>query len=545
MGHPSKQAGYGMLLALVILVLGSLYGLMQGLSEATAQNKRDDHDQVVLRQARDAFIARAALDANRPGSLPCPDLNDDGIAELLAGNACPAYIGRVPWRTLQLPDLRDSTGERLWYVLSQPFTDSSTSIINSDIQGTLVMTGLAPATNIIALVLAPGAALDVAGAAQDRSPVGRNVAANYLEDENRDAANVVYVARPTCAAADCAGGPFNDNVLAINARDLFPIVENMVAKRLETDIAPLIRYYRDRWAALGGPGFFPFAVPFNPGLPGGLPAAASFCGTSGEASGHLPGTVSCFSWNPAGAVVAETGPPSGRYLGGDCSTPAPPGEPDAMRLAALKCTIHYTGGSPAPLITITIPPLQNAGATLVVAEQGMVRFGTAPSYLDPAWGGLKIAGVTGADISVEYSGNLPVQPVGGSYTATITIPVYSAQTRYQQTAGVDTSWYFNNEWYRNTYYAVVPQRLPGGAGTCTAGTDCLTVTNFPVPNNNKQAVLVLGGQALVGAARPSTTLANYFEGDNDEAAAPPAALGTFVQQRRTTAFNDKVVVVAP
>jgi hypothetical protein len=75
--------------------------------------------------------------------------------------------------------------------------------------------------------------------------------------------------------------------------------------------------------------------------------------------------------------------------------------------------------------------------------------------------------------------------------------------------------------------------------------DCLTVTNHPAPSDDKQAVLVLGGQALLGAARPNTTLANYFEGDNDEAAAPPAAPGTFVKQRRTTAFNDKIVVVAP
>ena len=165
----TRQCGYGVLIALVILVLGSLYGLTRGLSQATAQTKHDDHDQAVLRQARDALVARAALDVNRPGSLPCPDTNDNGSAELLAGNACPSYIGRLPWQTLGLPDLRDSTGERLWYVLSQPFTDSSASVINSDTQGTVTMTGLAPATNVIALVFAPGAALG----GQNRSGAGR------------------------------------------------------------------------------------------------------------------------------------------------------------------------------------------------------------------------------------------------------------------------------------------------------------------------------------------------------------------------------------
>jgi hypothetical protein len=550
-GAPARQSGYAMLLALVILVLGSLYGLMQGLSEATAQNKREDHDQAVLRQARDALIAYSALRPNRPGALPCPDANNDGDSEGAACGLPSTRTGRLPWRTLGLPDLRDSAGETLWYAVSRCFLERpyGTDLadcpngyrINSDLRGGLSVTGLAPQNEVVAIIFAPGAALG----GQDRSPAGSLNPANYLEGENGDATNDLFATLTACVGADCPGGPFNDKVLVIRAQDLFPVVENMVAKRLETEIAPLTRYYRDRWAALGGPGFFPFAVPFDPGLPGGLPAAAAFCGTPGLAGGHPPGTVSCFSWNPGGATVAESGPPSGLYLGGDCSTPAPPGEPDALRLAALKCTIHYDGGAPAPIVTITIPPLQNAGATLVVAEQGMVRFGTAPLYLDPAWGALSITGVTGADISVQYAGSLPAQPVGGTYTATITIPVYSAQTRYEQTAGVDTAWFFANEWFRNTYYAVVPQRLPGGAGSCTAGVDCLTVTNHAAPSDDKQAVLVLGGQVLLGAARPNTTLANYFEGDNDEAAAPPAALGTFVQQRRTTAFNDKVVVVAP
>jgi hypothetical protein len=234
------------------------------------------------------------------------------------------------------------------------------------------------------------------------------------------------------------------------------------------------------------------------------------------------------------------------FQGGACEA-ALAGEPDAVRIAALKCTVHYWGGSPAPSVTITIPPLQNAGATLTVAEQSTVRFGTSPSYLDAPWGALTTMAVTGADVTVQYSGTVPAQLIGSSYTATITIPVYTAQTRFQQTAGVDTSWFFDNEWYRNTYYAVVPQRLPGGAGTCIAGSDCLTVTNLAGANNDKQVVFVLAGQALTGVARPIATLANYFEGDNveDVGAPAPAVLGTFVRQRRSAAFNDKVVVVAP
>jgi hypothetical protein len=126
---------------------------------------------------------------------------------------------------------------------------------------------------------------------------------------------------------------------------------------------------------------------------------------------------------------------------------------------------------------------------------------------------------------------------------TITIPVYAAQTRYQQTAGVDTAWFFDNEWYRDTYYAVVPQRLPGAGGACAPGLNCLTVLNFPGTPDDKQAVLVLAGRSINGVTRPTAILADYFELENDEVAGP--TLGTFERRLRSRTFNDKVAVIAP
>jgi hypothetical protein len=127
---------------------------------------------------------------------------------------------------------------------------------------------------------------------------------------------------------------------------------------------------------------------------------------------------------------------------------------------------------------------------------------------------------------------------------TITFPLYSAQARFQQAPNnVDTSWFFANEWYRNAYYAVVPQRLSSGVGACTPGVDCLTVLNQPGINNDKQVLLVLSGRANNGVPRATAVLADYFELENDEVAGP--TVGTFVRQLRSTTFNDKVVVVAP
>ena len=63
------------------------------------------------------------------------------------------YIGRLPWRTLGLPDLRDSSGERLWYAVSRQFARNPTCMPNcpltSDTLGQLTVTGIAPATNVV------------------------------------------------------------------------------------------------------------------------------------------------------------------------------------------------------------------------------------------------------------------------------------------------------------------------------------------------------------------------------------------------------------
>jgi hypothetical protein len=70
-----RQGGFIAVLMLVILVVGSLYLVVSGLSTtaAEAELQRGDVTALALQQAKEALIARAALDVNRPGSLPCPD----------------------------------------------------------------------------------------------------------------------------------------------------------------------------------------------------------------------------------------------------------------------------------------------------------------------------------------------------------------------------------------------------------------------------------------------------------------------------------------
>lgn len=125
--EPSRQHGGALLLALVAIVLALLSAGAAALSVAGLAGQRDRASERALAQAREALIAYAAdrpIDARvGPGYLPCPDLDDDGWAESTCGSLSgdigqPQRLGRLPWKTLGLPDLRDGHGERLWYAVS-------------------------------------------------------------------------------------------------------------------------------------------------------------------------------------------------------------------------------------------------------------------------------------------------------------------------------------------------------------------------------------------------------------------------------------------
>jgi hypothetical protein len=97
------------------------------LSSASTEQHRLRATERALAQAREALLAYAAdrpIDARvGPGYLPCPDLDDDGWAEATCGSLAGQLgqeqrLGRLPWKTLGLPDLRDGHGERLWYAVS-------------------------------------------------------------------------------------------------------------------------------------------------------------------------------------------------------------------------------------------------------------------------------------------------------------------------------------------------------------------------------------------------------------------------------------------
>lgn len=256
-----RQPGYALIALVAILGLVAISIFVGQLASASSKNARDSATADALAQAKAALIGRAVIDLARPGSLPCPDIDNDGSADSVgapascpapyhAGAQCPSYIGRLPWRTLGIPDLRDGTGERLWYALSCSLRDfASAQPVNSSSAGLL---SVGAQGSIAAVIIAPGSPL----AGQAGRP--GNSAADYLEGRNADAiANDFEDAQPSAV--------FNDRLLSVSRDELFakvsPRIVAEIAGRLQP--VPIAQPLLDYSAAHGG--LFPWADTDNDG----------------------------------------------------------------------------------------------------------------------------------------------------------------------------------------------------------------------------------------------------------------------------------------
>ncbi len=241
---PGNQRGAALMVLLIIMIVGMAAIFVSSLNSSALHITRDKVTADALTKAKEALIGRAVADLTSPGSLPCPDTNDDGSADLFSGNNCPSYIGRLPWKTLGLPDLRDGSGEHLWYALSPNFRDYvSVNPINSNSVGNLTVSGTIAAANVVAIVFAAGP--PVSGQSRSFNPItcatsnttiAENLCAtNYLEGSN-PALNTATAPNLNYQSADSTS-TFNDRLMIINAGDIIPSVEMRVAKELTNAFA--------------------------------------------------------------------------------------------------------------------------------------------------------------------------------------------------------------------------------------------------------------------------------------------------------------------
>lgn len=214
--------------------------LLQHLNPVRLKLAREQKTHAALAEAKAVLIGRAIMDQNRPGSLPCPDTDDNGSADLFAGNRCPKYIGRFPWRTLGIPALQDGDGERLWYTLSSNYRDHSAVMpLNSNVAGFLSVDAK---QDIVAVIFAVGATV----ATQNGRP--SNAHTDYLEGENADLDTVFSAVQSPLQ---------NDRLLVITRAELMQQVE----KRLLGEAANALQKYFDNPTHA----YFPYATLANNG----------------------------------------------------------------------------------------------------------------------------------------------------------------------------------------------------------------------------------------------------------------------------------------
>ncbi len=583
-----RQRGAALLVLLTIMVLMGSGFLLKGLNRAAdSQIEAEANTIRALAEAKAALVGRAVNDANRPGSLPCPDTDNDGVAQLFAGNQCPSYIGRLPWKTLRMANILDGSGETLWYALSSSFRDnSSAEPINSETLGFISVNG---AVGVIAAIIAPGAPV---AAQQNRTS---NTDDDYLEGENADD-DMVFVNA-------LRSNTFNDRVMPITQSDIMPLVERRVLRA----VAQVLRTYRDGewdpWDATPLPLWnknnpahpdypngewnddtvFPWLSPFGAG-----PVTSVYNGAVGTREGLLP-----FSWpgeqffttfkakwdiNNANTTLTGTTVSLGDLEEDDITFNGTSTQCAWTTIEQVNCNVTaVTGqpGNPGPLTCLGEPNTQiNRKFEFVfTADDGSTSGRTdgvkikRPKWDKPRERDLKI--------DTGPASPPPFFPVGSNVMVRITdIAVSGPQAGNQCGQGTLTDdsdtygkiegqkiqfdlsvpdelplWLVSNNWHQLLYVAASSVHVGDGPVPCVSGTDCLTVVGTTV-SNAVQAILVSAGAQLTGQNRVTGVQGSYYEFDPNHALQPLVGNDTagddeFVRLRRTNAFNDQVQIIAP
>lgn len=277
---------------LVIMVMGALTFLVSSLSKSGMQIERDKVTAAALAQAKEALIGYAAS-ASTPGKLPCPEdtsrigTSTEGQALSSCSNSSPT-IGRLPWRTLGLGDIRDANGDKLWYVLSAGFRNSP---INSDTPAQLTVDGIS--NKAVAIIFSVGAPINGQSRPTPTSSSPPDIT-QYLDSSNNGGGNTFVSTGP---------GNFNDRLLLVTHDDLFHVVEKRVAREV---VNALDEYYcgfanvdsSGSCITLGGNRYYPSPADFNDTSCLGNSNISSACISGATSRGRIPANPT-IAWDAA------------------------------------------------------------------------------------------------------------------------------------------------------------------------------------------------------------------------------------------------------
>lgn len=324
----AKQKGIALIIFALILVFATITFLVSQLDGNGVKIERDKKTAAALAEAKSALIGYAAgIDlpitgpgsGARPGDLPCPDNHSSGTLEGTSSTPCNANaLGRLPWKTLGIADLRDGSGERLWYAVSINFKNSSrtscTTIstggcLNSDTNGTITVrdsTGAiindgSSTSAAIAVVIAPNSPLQRQdGLVQNRSAANYNAANHFLDNTAvEDNSNFVNGGLNGFINGELKNASqqviVNDRMMVISKQDLMPLLE----KRVANEVLRCMNAYASA-PVTGVVGTYPWPAQLNTASP------PSYVGVPNNLFGRLPSSPMGGSWS-GGCSIAASG----------------------------------------------------------------------------------------------------------------------------------------------------------------------------------------------------------------------------------------------
>lgn len=185
-------------------------------------------------------LTQCEMNCPRPGDLPCPDRNNDGLAESSCSNT--ARLGRLPWKTLGLGDIRDGSGERLWYAVSEYYKNNPRKWpLNTDTPGGWSVQSsdginwdATQGNGVVAVIIAPMQPLvRQDGWPQQRNDASSEVVKHYLDvNDQGDNAEVVE----NSANGFVQASPsvyFNDVVWSVTATMMHRHMQQQVLSELK------------------------------------------------------------------------------------------------------------------------------------------------------------------------------------------------------------------------------------------------------------------------------------------------------------------------
>jgi len=277
-----KQSGAALLIGMVVLASVVAFYMIGQHGAKSDKHDRQDSRIEVLSKAKKALIAYAvSYIETHPGEygfLPCPDETSGGLPEgeqesFCSGNKNESVIGRLPWRTLDLPVLKDDSNECLWYAVSGPYKHTNTvngkaDMLNEDSNGLFQVYdsagnpvhGANPNNRVVAMVFAPSNIVN----AQDRTPAGGTAQcgghyaeADYLEGNGvydnsvlNNAADIVDQFIKAGTNSEDANPAFNDRLITITRDEIWNAVKkrrdfNDSIQNLTLQIASCLKGYGD------------------------------------------------------------------------------------------------------------------------------------------------------------------------------------------------------------------------------------------------------------------------------------------------------------